>query len=382
MIASVQPGQAALSDRLALQRETRATPDLLRFCAIAAQLGLLLALYRLYHLEDPAFQKMAMIVCGAFLVHYWLPFRFKEAFLAAVSVGGAFVLLRPQVAAPVVGVGLAFFLLLRIPVAFRWRLLAIVGIFAVLIYGCATRALPLPGEFYPAFGAIFIFRIIIYLYDASYSKEPVRLIPFVNYFFLLPNYVFTLFPVIDFQTMRRTFYQRDIHLIAQQGLRWMFRGAVQLCLYRLVFYFNDQYLPDRVNSLGSLFSTMVLTYLLYLNVSGRFWIIVGMLHLFGYDLPETNRNYLLAHSLTDYWRRINIYWKDFMVKVFYFPVYFRLRKKSDIQAQIVATAVVFVASWALHAYQSFWLIGHWTIRWTDTAFWAHFGDHRYSYDPV
>jgi hypothetical protein len=162
-------------------------------------------------------------------------------------------------------------------------------------------------------------------------------------------------------------------MIAQRGVRWMFRGAVQLCLYRLVFYFNDQYLPDRVNSPGALFSTMVLTYLLYLNVSGRFWIIVGMLHLFGYDLPETNRNYLLADSLSDYWRRINIYWKDFMVKVFYFPVYFKLRKSSDIQAQIAATAVVFIASWALHAYQSFWLIGHWTIRWTDTAFWTILG---------
>ena len=59
---------------------------------------------------------------------------------------------------------------------------------------------------------------------------------------------------------------------------------------------------------------IVFTYLLYLRVSGQFHIIVGMLHLFGYDLPETNHRYLLARSVNDFWRRVNIYWKDFMVK--------------------------------------------------------------------
>lgn len=58
--------------------------------------------------------------------------------------------------------------------------------------------------------------------------------------------------------------------------------------------------------------------------------IIGFMNLFGYDLPETHRKYLLAHSLTDFWRRINIYGKDFMVKMVYFPVYFRLRRSGDV----------------------------------------------------
>ena len=86
---------------------------------------------------------------------------------------------------------------------------------------------------------------------------------------------------------------------------------------------------------------MVLTYMLYLRVSGQFHIIIGFLHLFGYDLPETHRKYLLSRSLTDFWRRINIYWKDFMVKMVYFPVYFRLRRSGDVRAQVVATVLVF-----------------------------------------
>jgi alginate O-acetyltransferase complex protein AlgI len=373
-IATTAGPQSAVPDPATAQRTLRAAPDFWRFCALAGQLALLLAVFRLYHLEDLPFQEMAMIAGGAFLVHYWLPFRLKEPFLAAVSLAGAFYLLYPPVPELVIGAGLLIFLLLRMPVPFRWRLLGLGGIFAVLIYGCATRRLPIPAPFYAAFGALFMFRIIIYAYDAAHSEEPIRLVPFLNYFFILPNYVFTLFPVIDFRTMRSTHYQRDIHEIAQQGIRWILRGVIQLCLYRLVFYFNDQYLPDRVTSFRALVTTMVLTFLLYLNVSGRFHIAVGMLHLFGYDLPETNRRYLLASSLADLWRRINIYWKDFMVKIFYYPIYFKLRKKGDLRAQIAATVAVFVATWFLHGYQSFWLIGSWTnMRWTDTIFWTILG---------
>jgi hypothetical protein len=62
-----------------------------------------------------------------------------------------------------------------------------------------------------------------------------------------------------------------------------------------------------------------------------------------------------------------------MVKIVYFPVYFRLRKTGDLRAQVTATAAVFLVTWILHAYQSFWLIGQWTFRWTDTIFWTILG---------
>jgi len=370
-IPAIGLGAAQPSARAVDAREVRATPHLGRFLVLAAQLALLLLIFHLYHTSDkPEFLLMVNLVFGAFLIHYWLPFRFKEPFWVAVSLGGAFLLLRPRLALLLIAVGLAIFLILRSRVPYRFRVLALGLIFAVLIYGRAMGKLPM---FFPVFGAIFMFRIIIYVYDLAHSKQPAQLLPFLGYFFLLPNYFFTLFPVIDFQTMRRTYYQRDIHVIAQQGIHWMTRGTIQLMLYRLVVYFNDTYLPDRVTSLGALVSTTVLTYLLYLNVSGQFHLIVGMLHLFGYDLPETNRKYLLARGLTDFWRRINIYWKDFMVKIVYFPVYFKLRKRGDLRAQVIATAAVFFATWALHSYQSFWLRGQFIPSWPDTLFWGILG---------
>jgi hypothetical protein len=75
----------------------------------------------------------------------------------------------------------------------------------------------------------------------------------------------------------------------------------------------------------------------------------------------------------DFWRRINIYWKDFMVKIVYFPVYFKWRKKGEVRAQVVATVAVFVVTWILHSYQYFWIKGKFEITWPDTIFWTLLG---------
>ena len=99
----------------------------------------------------------------------------------------------------------------------------------------------------------------------------------------------------------------------------------------------------------------------------------GMLHLFGFQLPETHHHYLLATGFTDYWRRINIYWKDFMVRVVFNPVVFRLKRRPQPLALAVATAAVFLATWLLHAYQSFWLRGSWGFSVPDALFWGILG---------
>jgi D-alanyl-lipoteichoic acid acyltransferase DltB (MBOAT superfamily) len=98
-----------------------------------------------------------------------------------------------------------------------------------------------------------------------------------------------------------------------------------------------------------------------------------MLCLFGYDLPETNRYYLLSSSINDFWRRVNIYWKDFMVKIFYFPAYFKLRRQGELRAQLLATTLVFLVTWFLHAVQFFWVQGRFLISLNDTIFWLILG---------
>lgn len=352
------------------------------FSAMLLQLLLVIGVTWFFLLEEPAFFVMLWLVLIGFSIHYWLPFRHKELFFVAFSLGGAYVLLHPLVATTAIGVGCFVYVLLTSGLSFRAKLLTVLALTGVAAYlrsgstavlGLGVADLGLPDQIWPIVGSIFMFRLIVYMYDLRHATERPSAVEFFSYFFMLPNYYFVLFPVVDFQTMRKSYFRRDINAIAQEGLSWIVRGVIQLLLYRLIYNYRSVWSPEYITTFPQLVREMILIYLLYLRVSGTFHIIIGIMHLFGYDLPETHRRYLFAGSLTDFWRRINIYWKDFMVKLVYFPVYFRLRRSGERRAQIIATSIVFVATWFLHSYQFFWLSGTFLLTGPDIAFWAILG---------
>ncbi len=377
-----QDGLAQAMPVKADPRLDHARPDIYRFLVLSAQLALSLVVFRVCRVEqfrgDPGFFFMCCLAFGAFAVHYWLPFHWKEKFWVGVSLLGALCLLPIWRALLLMIAGGALYLVVASPLSY-WKRVALVstGLGVAMLFRGEPAFLSrfthnhTLGSFWLLLGALFMFRVIVYLHDIRYMKGRPPLTEFLAYFFILPNYIFLLFPVVDYKSMRVGYYRRDIHEIAQQGIVWICRGTVQLLAYMLVLYARDM-LPE-THSFGSMVSMMLLTFMLYLRVSGQFHISVGLLHLFGYDLPETNHKYLLSHSLTDFWRRINIYWKDFMVKIVYFPTYFRLRKGGELRAQLVGTTLVFLVTWALHAYQTFWLRGRFSFSWPDTLFWTVLG---------
>jgi hypothetical protein len=62
-----------------------------------------------------------------------------------------------------------------------------------------------------------------------------------------------------------------------------------------------------------------------------------------------------------------------MVRVFFNPVMFALKRRPRSLAFAVATGVVFVTTWALHGYQSFWIRGAWEFSTRDALFWGILG---------
>jgi hypothetical protein len=62
-----------------------------------------------------------------------------------------------------------------------------------------------------------------------------------------------------------------------------------------------------------------------------------------------------------------------MVRVVFNPVVFHLKRRPQPLALAVATVVVFLATWSLHAYQSFWLRGAWSFSGPDALFWGILG---------
>jgi D-alanyl-lipoteichoic acid acyltransferase DltB (MBOAT superfamily) len=340
---------------------------------ILAHLGLLLAVFKQYNVEGRAFQMLVTFALAALPVHYYLPFRWKKPSFAALSVAGLAWVFGVGTAAYVLLLGAILIGLCHLPVAWMVRasVLAALGVGAALIPPESLGG-QIPTLVWPVLASMFMFRMIIYMYELKHARRREPLVDAVSYFFLLPNFCFLLFPVVDYRTMQRGYFARDIHLIQRSGLRMMFRGTTHLLLYRLVYH--ELLIPaEEVHNLLSLAGYLVCNYLLYLRVSGQFHMACGMLHLFGYQLPDTHHHYLLASGFTDYWRRINIYWKDFMVRIVFNPVVFHLKHRPQPVALAAATAAVFLSTWLLHAYQAYWLRGTWGFSIPDALFWGILG---------
>jgi hypothetical protein len=343
------------------------------FLRSLVQLGLLLALFQRFQIEGRAFVTLVTLALAALPAHYVCPYRWKKHIFLAASILGLFLVFGAEVASVVLGLAAGLIGICFVPVSWRARAIALGLLGAAL---AAARALapatPVPALVWPVLATMFMFRILIYLYELKHARAPETLIDTAGYFFLLPNFCFMHFPVVDYRTLQRGYFADDVHAIQRRGLQMMFRGTLHLLGYRLIYH-ELLISPQEVQGAWSLAGYVLCNYLLYLRVSGQFHLACGMLHLFGYQLPETHHHYLLATGFTDYWRRINIYWKDFMVRLFFNPAVFRLRRRPQPVALIAATAVVFAATWALHAYQSFWLRGHWGFSAPDGLFWGLLG---------
>jgi hypothetical protein len=349
--------------------------DWVRFATMAAQLGVLVLVIRFFVLGGERFGDVAVLAWAGFVIHHLLPLRFRLPFFGLLSIASIAIATDNFFAVEVVTAGLLLIGLCHLPVIFRTRVVLL------LLVGCALAAAragylrrsPISMPALVVLGALFMFRLIVYLYDLRHRNAPFGFWRALAYFFMLPNAVFLLFPVVDYKTFCSTYYAGEPYAIYQRGLRWMLRGVLQLLLYRLVYQLMLIDPLDATN-LGGVAGFMTATFLLYLKVSGTFHLAVGLLHLFGFALPEANHRYLLARSFLDLWRRINIYWKDFILKVFFNPAYFRLKGLGPTWALVLATLFAFFCTWLLHCYQTFWLRGKQTFSsWQEAVFWAVLG---------
>jgi D-alanyl-lipoteichoic acid acyltransferase DltB (MBOAT superfamily) len=340
---------------------------------LALQLGLALVVIYQFQIESRAFLHLAILTFFGFLVHELLPRAWKPPFFLALSLGGIALTFGAASSAWLVGLGLLLFGICHLPIAWRLRVATLVAAGALLAFLRVGGApVPWSAAVWPILASMFMFRLAVYLYDTRHEKQPAPWSQRLAYFFLLPNVCFPLFPVVDYKTFRRSYYDADRFEIYQVGMLWIARGLVHLVLYRFVYYYCTLPAGD-VSNATELARFLVATFLLYLRVSGQFHLVVGMLHLFGFNLPETNHLYFLAPNVNDFWRRINIYWKEFMLKLFYYPAFFALRRRGETFALLVSTLVVFAATWILHSYQWFWLRGTFPITPQDGLFWGILG---------
>lgn len=356
----------------------------LAFLTIIAQCAILYWVINRFKIETDLFRLMMAVALTGFVVHHLLPLRWRLPFFVTLSMGLVAYCLgleRAQWSAwnslkhggMLFAIGLGMIGICRLPLRFGYRvglLVACGGALALVraqwIHFGAMDAI------WPILGAMFMYRLAVYIYDLEHENKRSSLLQGCSYFFLFPNVWLFVFPIIDFKTFLKTYYDEPAHRIYQRGIEWMMRGVIQLLLWRLIYY--QVYIdPARISNGAELVQFLVANIALYLRVSGQFHFAIGLLHLFGFNLPEANRKYFLASSFVDYWRRANIYMKDFLMKICYYPLVVRFKKLGTVWSVVAAISCTFVVTWFLHPYQWFWIRGSFATDPKDIVFWSLLG---------
>lgn len=342
---------------------------------LVLQLALLCVFTGIYKIQDKqGLPVLLYITFPAFLLHAFLPVKWRPVLLTLIFWGVCLWSLGWVTGGFILFVSLLLFVCAELPVKLIFRIILILGITAGMIvlrnqWFFAPRAIIAV----PYIAALFMFRMVSYLYYKKRNIETIPLFRRLNYFFLLPNLVFLLFPIIDYRNYVETYYARPAVEIYRKGIFRITMGVVLLILHRVVYYYWA-IPPANVRDLTSLIAYNFISYFLIIQIVGMFQICVGWVTLFGYDLNAIFENFFFAKGFSDLWRKINHYWRDFILKTFYFPIFFRLRKKmGQYQVMVVAGLTSFFFSWMMHSQQLYWISGDFSFTPNDAIYWMTMG---------
>ena len=216
-------GHAGDNDGVSASRD--AEYDHARHVAIAVQLGLLIALIYKFDLVNASFHDLCILIFFGFLVHASLPRHLRLHCFLALSLAGIVLVLGAD------GLWL-------VGLASPDRNLPPSG--PVRSRGCpapqwpaSARAaprhqawsLPWPSAIWPILASMFMFRLIVYLYDLRYGNAPRHRSRTASYFFMLPERLLPVCSPWSITSVRRNYYDEDDGRIYQTGVDWMFAGC-------------------------------------------------------------------------------------------------------------------------------------------------------------
>jgi hypothetical protein len=344
------------------------------FALVLAQLLVLSGIIWFWEIEQQSGLLLVLPwAAGGFVIHTWLPLRFRAAFFVLLTVAALVWLVGVMSGLLVVAAVLGLVGIAHLPLRWGWR------VALQLAAGAAMAALHMQFVYAPRLniaagiaGLFILFRLILYMYELKHEQKKVGHWERLSYFFMLPNLCFPLFPIIDYKTWLRCRYAEPLPEIWRSGIRKILRGCVHLIIYRII-YTHLVPSPATLHGPLELAAYIATAYLLVLRMSGVFYIALGMLHLFGYSLPPVFDNFFLISGFGQIWRRINVYWKDFVTKLVYYPLWFRLRKVKGINAVFVTGIVTFFVTWQLHSWQWFWVLGRFPFSIMDAIYWLTLG---------
>ena len=155
-----------------------------------AQLGLLLAFFDAYRIETRSFRILVLLATAALPAHYLAPYRWKKPLFVAVSILGMVLINGLSTAGGVLAVSAVLLILAAAPL--RWSIragliAALALCLAVLRARAAVGSEAIASGVIPIVATMFMFRMIVYLYERKHAGGREPLFDTLSYFFLLPK---------------------------------------------------------------------------------------------------------------------------------------------------------------------------------------------------
>lgn len=306
-----------------------------------------------------------------FIFTYWFSKQFSYYAIAAGAIASSYFFLGAINTIALVTLVAAYIFIItafkKTSLRILWAIF-LTAVLAVLRIGFVN--LPFIPLAVPVVGSMIMFRYVLMLYEHHYEKPESTWIQKFTYLILPPALAFPLFPIVDYKSFLRNHHPQDSSVI-KTGLTRIAAGLIFMMSFRILYlYFIPGYVE--VHDALSVFTYTICNYLYILNVFGVMWIAVGYLGILGFDLPPVFNYVFLIDNFRDIWRRINVYWRDFMVKLVYYPLYFNLRKKTK-AAILITSLTTLTISAMLHGWQWFWLQGTFVLHAPGIIFWFVIG---------
>lgn len=312
---------------------------------------------------------LTIIFIPGFVIHSLAPVRYRPFIYCLIFIASLFYVFSWLTAVIII-----FFLSITAYVIYsghklwlKYLYLILLGIAFVFLRNSFLLRMPRLNMSIPFVAAILMFRVIILMYEVKHNKLPENRWLKLSYFFCFPNLAFLFYPIIDYKTYMRGYLAEPFETLCNKALWYMISGIMFLSVYKILGFYLDVSFME-VHDITGLIVYMFSKYILVFKMIGLLTLGLSFLCMFGFNMPMLFGNFFVVTSFNHYWQRVNIYWKDFIVKIIYYPLYFRYRKKLK-SATALLVFVAVLSSWFFHMYQQFWISGLVFSRTQDFLYW-------------
>ncbi|MBK7667414.1 MAG: hypothetical protein IPJ32_08815 [Sphingobacteriaceae bacterium] len=224
----------------------------------------------------------------------------------------------------------------------------------------------------PFLASVLMFKSIIVLYEFKYNNTVSNKVASWSYFFSFQQLFFPIMPIVDYKHFLNGRNVNESFINYNKAITQFVTGLLLFVIYKVV---NQNFSPSiyGINNLSDFMLFALSKSVILFKLVGVFIFSIGFLSMFDISLPSSFEFFPLASSFRDYWKYVNRFWRDFILKIIYYPLFFKLKKSKFAGKGILLIVVTFMSSCFFHFYQLYWSTGYFKFKMTDVLYWLLLG---------